>query len=61
MRTAIGLHEFLFRRDGDVDDAVARVVDAERIGVDTVWSAEAWGTDAFVPLAYIAARTLSTS
>ncbi|MFZ1489013.1 MAG: LLM class flavin-dependent oxidoreductase, partial [Ilumatobacteraceae bacterium] len=26
-------------------------------GVDTVWSAEAWGTDAFVPLAYVAART----
>ena len=55
MRTAIGLHELLF--DDDVDAAIERVVDAERMGVDTVWSAEAWGTDAFVPLAYVAART----
>lgn len=30
---------------------------AERLGYDSVWSAEAWGNDAFTPLAYIAAAT----
>lgn len=55
MRTSIGLNVF----DGGEDfEAVANhVVAAESVGVDTVWSAEAWGTDAFVPLAYLAART----
>ncbi|NQZ98282.1 MAG: LLM class flavin-dependent oxidoreductase [Myxococcales bacterium] len=32
-------------------------VDAEKLGVDRAWSAEAWGMDAIAPLAYIAART----
>jgi F420-dependent oxidoreductase-like protein len=31
--------------------------DAERIGVGSVWVAEAWGQDAFTPLAYLAAQT----
>ncbi len=31
--------------------------EAERLGVDEAWSAEAWGMDAIVPLAYLAART----
>jgi F420-dependent oxidoreductase-like protein len=30
---------------------------AEQLGYDSVWSAEAWGKDAFTPLAYIAAVT----
>src|SRR5947209_5560069 len=30
---------------------------AERLGVDCVWSAEAWGHDAVTPLAFLAART----
>jgi F420-dependent oxidoreductase-like protein len=55
VKTSIGLNIFDF---GDDFDGVARHVEAaESIGVDTVWSAEAWGTDAFVPLAYLAART----
>jgi F420-dependent oxidoreductase-like protein len=33
------------------------VVEAERMGVDCVWSAEAWGHDAVSPLAFLAART----
>jgi F420-dependent oxidoreductase-like protein len=33
------------------------VIEAERLGVDCVWSAEAWGHDAVTPLAFIAART----
>jgi len=32
-------------------------VESEKLGVDSAWSAEAWGMDAIVPLAYIAART----
>ncbi len=32
-------------------------VEAEKLGVDQAWSAEAWGMDAIVPLAYLAART----
>src|SRR3954453_6894422 len=31
--------------------------DAERLGVDSLWSPEAWGFDAFTPLAYVAAQT----
>ena len=31
--------------------------EAERIGVSSVWVPEAWGQDAFTPLAYLAART----
>jgi alkanesulfonate monooxygenase SsuD/methylene tetrahydromethanopterin reductase-like flavin-dependent oxidoreductase (luciferase family) len=39
-------------------DAVVRLAsEAEKLGVDSAWSAEAWGMDAIVPLAYVAART----
>jgi F420-dependent oxidoreductase-like protein len=30
---------------------------AEDLGYDSVWSAEAWGSDAFTPLAYLAGHT----
>ncbi|MCA8930639.1 MAG: LLM class flavin-dependent oxidoreductase, partial [Alphaproteobacteria bacterium] len=30
---------------------------AEKLGYDTIWSAEAYGSDAFTPLAYIAGQT----
>jgi F420-dependent oxidoreductase-like protein len=33
------------------------VLDAERLGADSVWVPEAWGYDALTPLAYLAART----
>jgi F420-dependent oxidoreductase-like protein len=33
------------------------VQQAERLGVDYVWSAEAWGQDAVTPLAYLAGQT----
>jgi F420-dependent oxidoreductase-like protein len=39
------------------DDAAAYAVEAERLGIDYVWSAEAWGHDAATPLAFVAART----
>lgn len=36
---------------------VTLVQEAERLGVDSVWSAEAWGSDAVTSLAYLAAKT----
>ena len=41
--------------DGRLD--VERVLEAERLGYDSVWSAEAYGSDAVTPLAYLAAKT----
>jgi len=38
-------------------EAVAFACEAERLGVDSAWSAEAWGQDAVAPLAFLAART----
>ena len=39
------------------DDIVGIAQEAERLGYDSVFTAEAWGSDAFTPLAYIAAHT----
>ena len=39
------------------ENMVELTVEAERCGYDTVWSAESWGSDAFSPLAYLAAHT----
>ncbi|MFE7133727.1 LLM class F420-dependent oxidoreductase [Streptomyces sp. NPDC057638] len=33
------------------------VQEAERLGYDSAWTAEAWGSDAFTPLAWLAAHT----
>jgi F420-dependent oxidoreductase-like protein len=32
-------------------------VEAEKLGYDSVWTAESWGNDCFTPLAWIGART----
>ena len=53
MRVAISLR----LANEDWTTASAYVVEAERLGVDCVWSAEAWGHDAVTPLAFMAART----
>jgi F420-dependent oxidoreductase-like protein len=37
--------------------AVALAQEAERLGFDSVWTGEAWGSDAFTPLAWIGAQT----
>ncbi|MFE3451540.1 LLM class F420-dependent oxidoreductase [Nonomuraea sp. NPDC059194] len=39
------------------DDATELVQAAERLGYDSVWTAEAYGSDAFTPLAWYGART----
>jgi len=43
--------------DEDWDELTTYVLEAERMGVDSVWSAEAWGHDGATPLAYLAAKT----
>lgn len=53
MKVSIG---FGVGREG-WDEASSYVLEAEKLGVDTVWSAEAWGHDAVTPLAYLAAKT----
>jgi F420-dependent oxidoreductase-like protein len=57
MRTAIAIGGAASGRRRDWEDQVTFVKEAERLGVDVVWSAEAWGQDAIVPLAYLAAVT----
>jgi F420-dependent oxidoreductase-like protein len=57
MQTSLAVADFIFRESPGFDAIADHVVDAERLGVDTVWSAEAWGTDGVVPLAFLAART----
>jgi len=43
--------------DAQWDDHLAYALEAERLGVEMVWTAEAWGYDAATPLAYLAAKT----
>jgi len=42
---------------GELRLPVEKVQLAERLGYDSVWTAEAYGSDALSPLAYLAART----
>lgn len=46
-----------FGSGGGWDEAVSWVLEAEKLGVDSVWTAEAWGFDAVTPLAYLAGKT----
>lgn len=50
MRVAVAVN-------GVSDEDVTFVREAERLGVDSVWVAEAWGYDALTPLAFLAAKT----
>jgi F420-dependent oxidoreductase-like protein len=54
MRVAIGLR---LEANEDWEQAATYVTEAERLGVDFVWSHESWGLDAVTPLAFMAART----
>ena len=40
-----------------MDLPMAQILRAEELGFDSVWTAEAYGSDAFTPLAFVAART----
>lgn len=57
MRTAIGIGGAASGRDGGFERIAQYAVEAEKLGVDAAWSAEAWGQDAIAPLAFVAART----
>lgn len=57
MRIGVGIGGPASGRRRDWDDVVTFVTEAERLGVDVAWSAEAWGMDAVSPLAFLAART----
>ena len=41
----------------DWEAAITYAVEAERLGVDSAWTAETWGYDGATPLAYLAAKT----
>ncbi|MFI6393790.1 LLM class F420-dependent oxidoreductase [Nonomuraea sp. NPDC050540] len=51
----LGLNLGYWQRNAD--DATDAVLAAERLGYDSVWTAEAYGSDAFTPLAWYGART----
>ncbi len=57
MKVSIGVGGAASGGERDFHEHVDFVVEAEKLGVDTVWTAEAWGQDAIAPLAFIAART----
>lgn len=57
MKVSIGVGGAASGRKRDFDEQVDYVVEAEKLGVDAVWTAEAWGQDAIAPLAYLGART----
>ena len=56
MDTAISIGSAYYNGE-DWDALVDYTVAADRLGVSQAWSAEAWGMDAIVPLAFLAART----
>ena len=53
MRVGIGIGG---GRDG-WEAAASYLQEAERLGVDSAWTSEAWGFDAFTPLAYMAGKS----
>ncbi len=57
MQVAIGISGAPTGQRNEWEESVTFVVEAERLGADYAWSAEAWGQDAVSPLAYLAAKT----
>lgn len=54
MKIGVGLSR---NAPDDWASAVHFAVEAERLGVDSIWSAETWGFDGATPLAYVASHT----
>ena len=57
MTADLGLGLMLGYWGANPDDATDTVLAAEDVGFDSVWTAEAYGSDAFTPLTWYAART----
>ncbi len=57
MKIAIGIGGAASGRRRDWQDVVTFATEAESLGVDFAWSAEAWGMDAVAPLGFLAGRT----
>ena len=57
MQTAISVGGPDIGLQREFESTARFAVEAEKLGVDQAWSAEAWGMDAVVPLAFLAART----
>jgi F420-dependent oxidoreductase-like protein len=53
----LGLYLGYWGVAGGPDELAATAQEAERLGYDSVWTAEAYGTDAATILAFVAART----
>jgi F420-dependent oxidoreductase-like protein len=53
----LGVHVGYWGLGMDAEDQLAVVQEAERLGYDSVWSAEAYGSDAATVLAWLAAQT----
>jgi F420-dependent oxidoreductase-like protein len=51
----IGIH--VGHWEGQPHDLVALALEAERAGLDSVWTSETWGSDALLTLTWIAAHT----
>ena len=56
MRISISIGSAYYNGE-EWDSLVDYTMAADRMGVNEAWSAEAWGMDAIVPLAYLAAKT----
>ena len=54
MKASVGLNRYAIE---DWEEATEYAVGAEKLGVDSLWSAEAWAHDAATPLAYLIAKT----
>jgi F420-dependent oxidoreductase-like protein len=57
MRSGIGIGGAQSGRERNWPELVRYVTEAERLGVDDCWNAEAWGLDAVTPLAFLAGQT----
>ena len=60
MKVSIGIGGAASGGRREIDRQVEYVVEAEKLGVDTVWTAEAWGQDAISPLAFMAAKLVAS-
>jgi F420-dependent oxidoreductase-like protein len=52
----LGLHLGYFGADPP-PDPTPRILEAERLGYDSVWTSESWGSDALTPLAWWGSQT----